>query len=81
MSWNVKEGVQRGALRAEQPAAADALQPTLRSGFQARLSRSVRLRGFTQEGHLSGARSSVGNREEGQWHISLIMDGKQNTNV
>jgi hypothetical protein len=28
-------------IHAEQPAAADALQPTLRCGFQARLSRSV----------------------------------------
>src|SRR5206468_9390385 len=30
------------------PTAADALQPTLRSGFQARLSRSVRLLPYTQ---------------------------------
>jgi hypothetical protein len=35
-------------LCAEQPPAADALQPTLRSGFQARLRRSVRLLPYTR---------------------------------
>src|SRR5215470_1663615 len=40
--WNVEEGVQQGAVRAEPRTGADALQLTLRFSFRARLTASVR---------------------------------------
>jgi hypothetical protein len=40
--WNVEEGVQQGAVRAEPRTGADVLQLTLRFSFRARLTAGVR---------------------------------------